>query len=461
MGLKSSQATDDPPRNVCEEHQLCLFPSCLKYASEEDPFCEQHKNVRCKAFTKRKRPCKSDSISPYVPYCRDHLHFASTAPSSSENDVFGDIDDEVQHIRKTTASPHPTKCVATTRKGKPCKGTRMEGSEYCYDHSFQSSQFVYSGAALALPASTGALAQKKDNVGGESKKLQSLLNRSEGVHMQSSNPNIGSSDVTIRGADAASVGSSANSAGDAIVDSTLDLDLDELSFDEGANMQHLVEVFEVGGGDTDDESLQSEFFDALDYSSTGNSDADDLRRTDSKTWAWKMTLDERWEEIHLLMREEKALLNKALSVTKAAISSARKDLKKASVRSKSRIYENRSVIGGTMVGCISRLDSIRSARPFAVVIEEASEVLEPLLLSCLCESTMKLEMIGDHRQLQPSVMSRFDFEILNKINISMFQRLIEAPPGHEVPSTVLSVQRRMRKSICDLTRQYYSDVVKI
>ena len=114
-----------------------------------------------------------------------------------------------------------------------------------------------------------------------------------------------------------------------------------------------------------------------------------------------------------------------------------------------------------MVGCISRLESIRSERPFAVVIEEASEVLEPLLFSCLCESTMKLEMIGDHRQLQPSVMSRFDFEILNKINVSMFQRLIEAPPGHEVPSSVLSVQRRMRKSICDLTRDYYADVVEI
>ena len=58
-------------------------------------------------------------------------------------------------------------------------------------------------------------------------------------------------------------------------------------------------------------------------------------------------------------------------------------------------------------------------------------------------------------------MSRFDFEIINKINVSMFQRLIESPKGHEVPSTVLAVQRRMRKNICDLTRDFYSDLIDI
>ena len=58
-------------------------------------------------------------------------------------------------------------------------------------------------------------------------------------------------------------------------------------------------------------------------------------------------------------------------------------------------------------------------------------------------------------------MNRYDFEVFNKINISMFQRLIEAPQGHDVPSTVLAVQRRMRKNICDLTRGFYSDIISI
>ena len=40
------------------------------------------------------------------------------------------------------------------------------------------------------------------------------------------------------------------------------------------------------------------------------------------------------------------------------------------------------------MGCISRLEAIRSTRPFAVVVEEASEVLEPLLFSCFVSSTV-------------------------------------------------------------------------
>jgi AAA domain len=128
---------------------------------------------------------------------------------------------------------------------------------------------------------------------------------------------------------------------------------------------------------------------------------------------------------------------------------------------KARVYENKTIVGGTIVGCTSRLESIRATRPFAVVNAEASEVLEPLLLSCLSDSTMKLEMVGDHRQLQPSVSSRFDFEHWNKIAVSMFQRLIEAPTGHLDPSTVLSVQRRMRQNICDLSRSFYEDIIAI
>ena len=50
---------------------------------------------------------------------------------------------------------------------------------------------------------------------------------------------------------------------------------------------------------------------------------------------------------------------------------------------------------------------------------------------------------------------------MNKINVSMFERLIRAPVGHEVPNGVLSVQRRMRRDVCDLTREYYKDIVAI
>jgi hypothetical protein len=58
-------------------------------------------------------------------------------------------------------------------------------------------------------------------------------------------------------------------------------------------------------------------------------------------------------------------------------------------------------------------------------------------------------------------MDKFDFMRINKVNVSMFERLVTAPDEHMVPSGVLSVQRRMRRDICDITREYYTDIVAI
>lgn len=88
-------------------------------------------------------------------------------------------------------------------------------------------------------------------------------------------------------------------------------------------------------------------------------------------------------------------------------------------------------------------------------------MLEPWLYVCIGPNTLKIEMMGDHFQLSPSIMQKFDSERYNKINVSMFERLIRAPPGHTVPNGVLSIQRRMCRDVCDLTRDYYKDFVEI
>ena len=235
---------------------------------------------------------------------------------------------------------------------------------------------------------------------------------------------------------------------------------DEESFDEATNLQHLREVFEIKDDNEEDHDILSEELDDND-SVEIHSDVDDPVAYDPNHWTWETTLEGRWMLCQSLMQELRTLMIESNKQVKKALIIARKDLKQAKNRAAIRIYESKSVIGGTMVGYISRLKSIRATRPFAIVIEEASEVLEPLLLCCLSESTVKLKMIGDHLQLQPSVMSRNDFQICNKANVSMFQRLIEAPPGHTIPSTVLAVQRRMQANISNLTKRFDKDIVEI
>lgn len=184
-------------------------------------------------------------------------------------------------------------------------------------------------------------------------------------------------------------------------------------------------------------------------------------------WNWEMSMDERWEAIYNLVSGEREFLHVVTKFLNRAIVKTRDDYRDAKVKANSAVYNGMEVIGGTIVGCCTRLEAIRSTNPFAILVEEASEVLEPLLFSCLVPSTCKFELIGDHLQLQPSLMQRFEFETRNKMNISMFQRLICGPahgvPGSYagVPSSVLSIQRRMRKNICDLTRGFYHDITEI
>jgi AAA domain len=69
-------------------------------------------------------------------------------------------------------------------------------------------------------------------------------------------------------------------------------------------------------------------------------------------------------------------------------------------------YKRSSIIGATVVGASRRLETIRACEPFAVLVEEACEVMEPTLMSVLAvKSLRKLELIGDHRQLPAFVQN--------------------------------------------------------
>lgn len=90
-------------------------------------------------------------------------------------------------------------------------------------------------------------------------------------------------------------------------------------------------------------------------------------------------------------------------------------------------FRGARIIGATVVGASRRLEALRAAGPFAVVVEEACEVIEPTLMSVLsCNTLRKLELIGDHRQLPAFVQQCwFTFETtMPSIKVSLFERLV-------------------------------------
>ena len=199
--------------------------------------------------------------------------------------------------------------------------------------------------------------------------------------------------------------------------------------EEADNIQHLREVYDFEGISEDDSSSEAGQAEEEVPISAEMDDPNLPYLLDSKHWTWELTPEQRWAACESLMARQRDLLLQLIDKIKYQTYFKRKRLHEAEVRASARVYENKSVIGGTIVGCISRLEAIRSTNPFAIVVEEASEVLEPLLFSCFCQSTLKLEMIGDHLQLQPSIMQKFAFERLNSVNAARLsmQRAEEVP----------------------------------
>ena len=113
--------------------------------------------------------------------------------------------------------------------------------------------------------------------------------------------------------------------------------------------------------------------------------------------------------------------------------------------------QNADIIGLTSTGAAKHQAVLRSVKPSVLMVEEAAEILEGQILGCFVDSIRQIILIGDHRQLKPSVDDK-DYAEKNELNVSMFQRLIETC---KVPYSDLTEQRRMCSSVADLVRPIY------
>ncbi|KAI9990975.1 hypothetical protein PInf_018593 [Phytophthora infestans] len=424
---KADVAVDEPPRNTCDRHPLCwaLGGMCTEVTEPSFSYCKMHKEVLyCKWVSKGGESC--GEIATTGQYCGGH-HV------------------EAQALSEREAQMSTGKCQARTRKGKPCKASPLSGSRFCRDHVGRSNQPVMKFPDVSLKTSV----QEETKEAIEIPKSPSVDELSDAQGSQSSEldrPNAEKEeavDIPEKNEDLWSSGSEVDV--DDFVDAVQYDNEDEV--EESEHLQHMRDVYEVEDDEVEVEIEAVEAFEEEEKTPW----TFDQQLMRPHEWHWDLTLEERWNALFSVLNLWSDLNTRLQHAFVKQLEDLKVELQREILRANSRVYEGKSVIGGTITGCVSRLEAIRTTNPFAILVEEASEVMEPLLVSCFSSSTRKLEMIGDHMQLQPSVMGKIDFERVNKINISMFERLISAPQGNEVPSSVLSIQRRMRKNICDLT----------
>ncbi|KAJ6619746.1 P-loop containing nucleoside triphosphate hydrolase protein [Mycena sp. CBHHK59/15] len=123
------------------------------------------------------------------------------------------------------------------------------------------------------------------------------------------------------------------------------------------------------------------------------------------------------------------------------------------------VLQSKRIIGCTTTAAAKYAESIQSASPGVLLVEEAGEILESHVLTALGPTTDQLILIGDHQQLRPKV-NNYSLTVEKgdgyELNRSLFERLVLKGYPHQT----LTQQHRMRPEISDLVRQLtYPDLV--
>ena len=119
------------------------------------------------------------------------------------------------------------------------------------------------------------------------------------------------------------------------------------------------------------------------------------------------------------------------------------------------ILKGAQIIGMTISGGAIHRSLLKKLSPKTVIVEEAAEILEASLISSLSAATRHLILIGDHKQLRPSVDS---WELRRNCNfdVSMMERLVNC----SFPFKALKKQNRMRPEFSALLRDIYPGKLK-
>ncbi len=480
---------------------------------------EREEKVQCAGKTRRGNPCKTKgtSIDGSTFYCAPHAD--QKQESSGESDDDSDSDDEEEEVDEAdevqlaypawTAIGNGPISEQNNSNGAlgddvdmvemQCAGTKKKKKERCKTKGkvpSQSSTFYCEAHMDQKPAE--ASEQNEDDA------IHEVIDDAVPARVQSQNKDAVDEAVpepVVDGAhliapDFETLGTEAQEF-DAIPDlRTVDDDVDEQSvnsdnqsgaeneraaFGMGADegdvlsdefnssedeindqMQHLKDIV----GHDSESGSDSEVDDEGQFEATAHDlDENASSSRNSKDWTWDQSLPRRWGSVADLLGGLCAAVSKLAILADGHVERARLERAEAAAFS----LKNARVIGATVVGATRRLHALRASEPFAMVVEEACEVMEPTIVSVLAvRSLCKLELIGDHRQL-PAFVQPCWFPIQTthpSIKVSLFERLVtggEIDNGEtdDSPCTILDVQRRMRPEISDLTRCEYEDVVDI
>ena len=159
----------------------------------------------------------------------------------------------------------------------------------------------------------------------------------------------------------------------------------------------------------------------------------------------RLSSEDRWQLYKYWLTKSLAPLQKEIQEREKRYGKAQEHYKNVQQVADIKILQRAKIIACTTSRAARDIEILKRVSPKIILLEEAAEIPEHHVVSCLTPSCQQLIMIGDHQQLRPAYN---DYETAKqyKINISLFERLIMS----QFPYRTLQYQHRMRPSISKL-----------
>eukprot|EP00095_Tigriopus_kingsejongensis_P008280 maker-scaffold1620_size33299-snap-gene-0.6 protein:Tk08280 transcript:maker-scaffold1620_size33299-snap-gene-0.6-mRNA-1 annotation:"nfx1-type zinc finger-containing protein 1-like" len=168
---------------------------------------------------------------------------------------------------------------------------------------------------------------------------------------------------------------------------------------------------------------------------------------------WELNTIQRYRFLYSLVQLKSELASESLNERVVQVQCALQKLSEIRNLKKVEILSHRKIIGMTVSGASINSAILQQVRPKIIVVEEAAEVLEPLLIAAMNKDVDHLILIGDHKQLRPQVES---YPLVKKYGFSMslMERLINCG----FPYKPLQVQNRMRPEFAEMLLDIYPNL---
>ena len=165
---------------------------------------------------------------------------------------------------------------------------------------------------------------------------------------------------------------------------------------------------------------------------------------------YDLSMFERVRLMHAMLRRRYRELEQAYDKEMEVYTATLVELRRRDLEQQIELLSQMKVVGMTISGAAIYHETIAALRPSHVLVEEAGEVLEPLLIAALGPWVKRLTLVGDQKQLPPSVESHqlakaYDF------NTSLMERLA----NNLLPHATLSSQARMMPEFAQLLLDVY------